>query len=78
MTPKLEQMIGAARDERCYLCGGFVSMSDPYTQSRQWVSGIPYTTPCGERVEWAAHTGCISEKKKQAINEYLKSEGEKK
>lgn len=45
--------------EKCYLCGVPAEMCDPHTQSRLWVSGIKYTTPCGQEVELTAHTGCL-------------------
>jgi len=46
----------------CYLCGHSADMCDPHTQSRLWVSGIPYTTPCGSSVSLSAHTGCLMHK----------------
>ncbi len=49
--------------EKCYLCGTPAEMRDPHTQSRLWISGIKYTTPCGQEVELTAHMGCLQAQK---------------
>jgi len=53
---------------RCYLCGIPADMPDPITQSRLWLTGIHYTTPCGSEVELTAHMGCLQENKNNGGN----------
>jgi hypothetical protein len=55
-------------DDPCYLCGHPASLCDPHTQSRLWVTGIPYRTPCGTDVELSAHIGCIQHENRQVTN----------
>ena len=54
--------------DKCYLCGNLAEMRAPHTQSRLWISGIKYTTPCGQEVELSAHMGCLQANQKEGEN----------